>query len=340
METRPLSSFPTPPCCKAATNCDECIGHSVHVAVDESKLPRCMLCRADMEESQAQSLLLCFYQRNPTHTPKHPTSTLAKLYLRRALAAIGAIACPSPGCLNAVVPSTPGELEKCKCEECGVEFCSLCKDVFHYEVSCQEARSVGNAWDVWLREGREKHMRVMAMEDAKWKQRLQHYHTLRDKHSKEVEAAMARRAELQKDEEWKEQHCRICPHCKRPVEKLEGCDLMRCGYDVDTKANQQNGCGEKFYWTKAEPYKASASGGPQLPAFDERAPRRERRAFEICPGIALSCSDCGKALFDIAFRCINCCGQYTICAVCEVEKPKGEHGGGQHVFRVLRAGRE
>jgi hypothetical protein len=55
------------------------------------------------------------------------------------------------------------------------------------------------------------------------------------------------------NEEYKVQHCRLCPSCKRVVERLQDCDTMICGKDAHG-ANLQSGCGTKFDWTQAEPY--------------------------------------------------------------------------------------
>ena len=37
--------------------------------------------------------------------------------------------------------------------------------------------------------------------------------------------------EEEKDENWKAANCRLCPHCGRAVNKVEGCDSMLCGTD-------------------------------------------------------------------------------------------------------------
>tara|TARA_R110002050_G_scaffold148318_2_gene274520 strand:- start:88 stop:318 length:231 start_codon:yes stop_codon:yes gene_type:complete len=45
----------------------------------------------------------------------------------------------------------------------------------------------------------------------------------RETRRKELERKME---ELEKDELWKEKHLRLCPKCKRGIEKLSGCDSM------------------------------------------------------------------------------------------------------------------
>ena len=53
------------------------------------------------------------------------------------------------------------------------------------------------------------------------------------------------------------QNCRHCPNCNILVEKHDGCDAMRCGYDARDKGGalrSSDGCGQAFSWTQALPY--------------------------------------------------------------------------------------
>ena len=59
--------------------------------------------------------------------------------------------------------------------------------------------------------------------------------------------------EAQKDEQWKSQHCKLCPHCSAVVQLIEGCTAMTCGRDQHG-GNQQHGCGKAFSWTSAPLY--------------------------------------------------------------------------------------
>ena len=70
--------------------------------------------------------------------------------------------------------------------------------------------------------------------------------------------AHARFSELQEMEKWKAQNCRTCPHCRRVIQRLSGCDHMVCGADAESGRRTQNGCGRKFNWSAAPVYKASA----------------------------------------------------------------------------------
>jgi hypothetical protein len=74
-------------------------------------------------------------------------------------------------------------------------------------------------------------------------------------------------ADLQADEGWKEANCKQCPHCAKPVFKVDGCDSMTCGRDAADKGggNRQDGCGQAFKWTAAAAYKRSGADEARLP---------------------------------------------------------------------------
>ena len=52
---------------------------------------------------------------------------------------------------------------------------------------------------------------------------------------------------------------KMCPHCYLPHEKMDGCELMKCGYNYDDDINTKTimklyGCGKKFNWNDAKQY--------------------------------------------------------------------------------------
>ena len=54
-----------------------------------------------------------------------------------------------------------------------------------------------------------------------------------------------------KSEEYKREHCRLCPHCKRVVQHEPGtCTYMECGKDPHRGGTAVHGCGGMFYWDK------------------------------------------------------------------------------------------
>jgi hypothetical protein len=50
-------------------------------------------------------------------------------------------------------------------------------------------------------------------------------------------------ADLEADETWKEENCRLCPHCSKPIFKVDGCNSVTCGRDASDKGggNRQDG---------------------------------------------------------------------------------------------------
>jgi len=62
-----------------------------------------------------------------------------------------------------------------------------------------------------------------------------------------------RHNDLIEDEKWKTINCKACPHCNRPIQKMEGCDSMVCGKDAHG-GNVQQGCGKQFAWSSSKAY--------------------------------------------------------------------------------------
>lgn len=113
---------------------------------------------------------------------------------------------------------------------------------------------------------------------------------------------------LKQDEEWKSMNCRLCPHCGRTIEKIEGCNQMRCGYDVHG-GGRYGGCGRSFDWASAEPYQAAPRVKLQM---NERTGNWTQ--FVIHPGVR--CDVCSRDVFGPRLRCIHC-ESFTVCTTCE-----------------------
>lgn len=48
---------------------------------------------------------------------------------------------------------------------------------------------------------------------------------------------------------------KLCPHCKFPQEKLDGCNTMKCGLNAHDKNLRIQGCGKLFNWNDAPIYR-------------------------------------------------------------------------------------
>merc|ERR1740121_1043426 len=146
---------------------------------------------------------------------------------------------------------------------------------------------------------------------------------------------MARHAELASDEEWKAANCRLCPRCRSAVEKINGCNTIICGQNAHG-GNRQPGCGHRFNWKDAKPYKARADGAPRLSAAAQPALARRgavsgrgvRHLFAEC-GL---CGSGGKCILGPRFRCIHC-QNFSVCMKCETRLAE-EHEEG-HVFQIM-----
>ncbi len=110
-------------------------------------------------------------------------------------------------------------------------------------------------------------MTIRAREDAAYAERLNDYNRQMNENEKRNGDLRRRYEELMRDEEYKTKNCRLCPSCKRVVQRLEGCDTMICGQDAHG-GNIQSGCGTKFNWTKAQPYTATNEFQTQQSAID------------------------------------------------------------------------
>jgi hypothetical protein len=113
--------------------------------------------------------------------------------------------------------------------------------------------------------------------------------------------ALKKFAEFQSDEAYKEANCRLCPHCHRTVQKLEGCDSMKCGSDYHG-GNNQHGCGQSFNWSQTQPYRRG-NDTPNLPKsikdVDPNAAAEVRHHLYVrSPGtLGVSISD------DVSLKC-------------------------------------
>jgi len=129
--------------------------------------------------------------------------------------------------------------------------------------------------------------------------------------------------ELATDEGEKAKKCRLCPHCGRVLEKLDGCDSMKCGTDYHG-GNQQNGCGQTFSWNAAKPYVATVAPVKQL-TYDLKPPESTVKKEHN-----FTCDKCKSKIYGYRFECINC-AEYNLCEMCELQHPHNP----LHIFKIL-----
>jgi len=288
--------------------CGECMGHHVSAVA----FARCPGCEYELAEEDLQSL----------RVPAERLDAFRRAKLARAVDTLVSggeelLRCLRIDCPNVVVkPAHDGR--QCFTCHCGAPgFCTGCRQVpYHYHGACGDVQFLRERWLHWVSGGRDDyHGRArQAAED--------------DRRNQALQDALARHAELESDERWKAQNCRLCPQCARPISKIDGCDDMVCGQAAHG-GDVQPGCGRRFKWSGARPYTASVERR-QLPDVGAAQVRmRGRDTFHPF----VECSLCGcSGIFGPRFRCIHC-EAFDVCGECEQQV--GERHDPAHVFEIL-----
>mmetsp|Transcript_80070 Transcript_80070/g.141737 ORF Transcript_80070/g.141737 Transcript_80070/m.141737 type:complete len:653 (-) Transcript_80070:398-2356(-) len=219
--------------------------------------------------------------------------------------------CQRESCSNVMLVEQGQGRQRFACP-CGAPpFCTECGDApYHFHGTCMQVSGLRRKWVDWVSKRRERgRMRSEAL--AALHHRCQTDRNLRD------------------DELWKAEHCRLCPKCNRVVEKLDGCNSMKCGQDCHGGNNQQ-GCGTTFNWAEAQQY---------TPLFQRSF--KERNTFKVSPEEAskgkglfhpgVNCKVCKKGIFGPRFRCIHC-ESFDVCIDCEAQLDNHDLS---HVFEII-----
>eukprot|EP00927_Polykrikos_kofoidii_P040090 TRINITY_DN34328_c0_g1_i1.p1 TRINITY_DN34328_c0_g1~~TRINITY_DN34328_c0_g1_i1.p1 ORF type:complete len:1047 (+),score=155.89 TRINITY_DN34328_c0_g1_i1:48-3188(+) len=230
--------------------------------------------------------------------------------------------CPGAGCGAALIHGV-GEARRRWICQCGAPpVCTGCgSEPYHYHAPCVAVQCLRARWQAWLHGGREAYRGLQRR--AAREATAQH---------KALRETFDRQSELDRDEASKAENCRLCPRCLCVVEKVEGCNTMICGQTTDGK-NRQLGCGQRFNWQTAKPYRAKPglSRRPQVPSTacaGAISGRGVRHLFTEC---AL-CGSGGKCIFGPRFRCIHC-PSFSACMKCEERLPVDHQEG--HVFQIM-----
>jgi len=125
---------------------------------------------------------------------------------------------------------------------------------------------------VYLERG--NYWQARAQQDASYRTQLEDYQRERAANEQRNEELRQRYNELVADEQYKAQNCRLCPHCRRVVQHLSGCDLMVCGRNYHG-GDDQSGCGQGFRWSQALPYQP-VNAGPQQVTNNIAAPEQQK----------------------------------------------------------------
>lgn len=288
--------------------CDACMLHHI----DAVPFPRCPLCEYKLCEEDFVEL----------GVPIERLAAFRQAVLSTAVDTMAEdgdvlVRCSRPECANAVLMQREQRQMFC-CSACDAEpFCTRCRQApFHHHGSCEKVQELREQWAQWISGGREDYhgrARQAAQNDAR---------------NRALFEASQRHKELEADEQWKAQNCRLCPSCSRPISKVDGCDNMKCGENFHG-GDRQPGCGTTFDWTTARPYvsQVRAARSPQLRL--QHMQMRGRSVFHPCT----ECSLCGKqGISGLRFRCIHC-PAFDVCPDCEPRLADFHEAA--HVFEIL-----
>lgn len=228
---------------------------------------------------------------------------------------VGRVECPNPDCQNVVV-CDPGVRQQVTCS-CGwPSFCSCCRQQYHWNKDCSEVGMLREQWVRWVTEGRQQyHGRVRDAALALQQQTA-------------AQESLRRQRELEEDERYKAEHCRCCPSCGRLVQKLSGCDSMKCGENYHG-GDRQDGCGASFNWNSAPRYlpRITRREVPAVNFSRMKVGGSDSRHFLV------ACDVCGaQDIRGPRFRCVHC-PDFNMCAKCDQEAT-GTHAA-EHVFEIM-----
>lgn len=290
--------------------CFSCFGDAIKHAISQGDVVRCPYQGCNYVVSQEE--IEWFGENDGGYISREEVNHYCEQNLKRAVKSIsGAIGCPNPNCNNYVIISREDLSRKvhCCCNECGFDFCSHCRGIYHYHCDCGELPLYTDQWIEWCTKRRNKYTtdKKKAVEMYKRNQEL-----------------VQNNENLKKDEDYKEANGRLCPNCGRIIVKVDGCDLMVCGRNYHG-GDVQDGCGASFNWSQAAPYRSKAKITKVAPI-----PMPELAKEVVHEGVV--CNKCGDEIKGLRFTCIHCpC--YDLCEKCEAEGSL-EHPK-EHIWRII-----
>jgi hypothetical protein len=263
--------------------------------VEAVAFPKCPMCDYSLSETDFHAL----------NVPQPRIEAFREAKLQGAVDTLAhagecVIRCSRADCPNVVLWDSGGR-HRFACVMCdATPFCTKCKQTpYHYHAECSRVQPLREQWLAWISGGREDYYgQVRTAVES-------------DKRNQTLYEGIARHNELEADEQWKAQNCRLCPSCNRPISKVDGCDSMVCGRAYHG-GDQQPGCGAEFNWASAKPYEANVARR-DLPAFSDASRLRGRNVFHPFT----TCSLCGTSgLAGLRFSCIHC-QSFDVCSTCE-----------------------
>eukprot|EP00747_Dinoflagellata_sp_TGD_P165554 gnl/TRDRNA2_/TRDRNA2_186968_c0_seq1.p1 gnl/TRDRNA2_/TRDRNA2_186968_c0~~gnl/TRDRNA2_/TRDRNA2_186968_c0_seq1.p1 ORF type:complete len:786 (-),score=96.66 gnl/TRDRNA2_/TRDRNA2_186968_c0_seq1:134-2455(-) len=322
-------------CSEGHMFCHTCMGHHVEATI----FPTCphVGCCFELEEADLVAI----------QVSSSRLEAFRDSQLRNAVDTLGSskapgddevvIRCHRLDCSNAatVALCAPRCCFACPCGS--PPLCTGCRQApYHFHADCSEVQAMRQDWLDWISGGREAYF-GFDRKFAKYQASLEDFAVRLEAHAAQAQSlreGLQRHRELESDEQWKQRHCRLCPGCRRPLEKIDGCDSMVCGQNYHG-GNHQPGCGRKFSWSSADPY--VAAGGdthdvemPPPPSAPAR-PGSHRGNGVFHPFTTCSIC-CGDGIVGLRFRCIHC-EDFSVCSRCEPRLPRLHNT--EHVFQIM-----
>lgn len=323
----------TTPLCSSPSHifCQECLWQHVRTELeDKGVLPACPLsseCNHLYSSAQVRAVL------GNGDASEVLRNRFTLIEQRARLQAMAAFPCAT--CEDWLIPhpQSAGPQQFIECPGCKTRFCSACRRrPFHFRVSCSDVARVQAEWHEWLRGGRDLYLERRVSQDPSYRPVLEALHSKKAEQRRMLEEAEARKSEAEAMEKWKSEKCKCCPRCSRVIEKLSGCDLMRCGANYHG-GDVQNGCGHKFKWSEAPAYVPATVTTPTS-RVDASL---DRVVWQIERGLFLRCAMCKCAIEGPLFLCIDCdaCCACLLCANGQGAAAGRRHKADSHVFAIL-----
>ncbi|EOD27164.1 hypothetical protein EMIHUDRAFT_205120 [Emiliania huxleyi CCMP1516] len=314
-DTAPLS----PLCASSAHGlCAECCWRCCESSLGEGLVPACPFkdqkCGA---VSKRRALTALDAAQLPPSQRETFASKLDEVYLGAERARRGAVQCIGKGCEEWYVPPVPHsdrpQRLECSRRACGAVFCSACRQPFHVRSTCAEALRLSARWVRFLQDELAPFLQAaVRLDGERWSPALAAHAQAKGSLDDATRDALSRFDELRRMELWKQAHCKRCPHCRRVVEKMEGCDMLVCGSDAHG-GNQQRGCGKPFVWCEGQPN--SALNGCDDPVVGPR----------------LQCVQC-EVPVELCVKCVAWAGGGSR----RLQLHDGRTHPRQHIFRRVR----
>lgn len=313
-------------CSEGHQYCHQCMRHHVNATVRPS-CPQAGCCvkleEADLIALQVSDHRLRAFRDNQLRTAVDSLGTSSNPSTDKDVV----IRCSQGECSNAVVVNmcAPRCSFACPCGALAV--CTRCRQApYHFHGECSQVQGLRQSWLEWVSGGREEYFQC-PLDDY-----VGHLEACKDR-IKALEEGLQRHREVLRDEEWKANNCRLCPGCRRPIEKMDGCNAMVCGQNYHG-GNMQPGCGRKFNWSEALRYTAVVGDCHPKKPNAPTSPRDNRRGLGVFHPF-VNCHLCGsggQGIKGLRFRCIHC-EDVSVCTRCSLQLSK--HHAADHVFEIM-----